>query len=125
MALYFYLLTLYANLTGMPLFGQKRNSHGERKKAGAGAPNGMPTETLAQLEAAPNLPPPPIPEASQVAVAKTHNQSVIPSRKELLFHSQLAHGSATKEIKDFSNVKELYQKITESFGLGPNEVRDD
>lgn len=104
----------------MPLFGQKRNPNNEHNKSGGARQNGIPTENLAQIEDTPTLPPPPIPEANNTAATKPHPHSV---RKELLFHSQLAHGSSTKEVKDFSNVKELYQKITEAFNLGPSEVR--
>lgn len=39
-----------------------------------------------------------------------------------MFHCQLAHGSATKDVKDFSNVKELYGKIAEVFGMSVLEV---
>ena len=86
------------------------------------AHNGMPTENLANLEAPPTLPPPPAQEPIQPMETKSLNNSVVTSRKELVFHSQLAHGSATREIKDFSNVKELYQKLVDAFGLAPNEV---
>ena len=47
---------------------------------------------------------------------------VMPSRQELVFHCQLAHGSATKEIRDFSNVKLLYLRIAETFSISPDEV---
>lgn len=47
---------------------------------------------------------------------------MIPSRRELLFHCQLAHGSATRQIKDFTNVKELYQKIVDAFSLNQDDV---
>lgn len=104
----------------MPLFRQARSSNTERKKS-IGAPNGIPTENLAHIDAPPTLPPP---EANNTTATKSHTHSAAPSRKELLFHSQLAHGSSTKGVKDFSNVKELYQKIAEAFNLGPNEVRE-
>ncbi len=103
----------------MPLFGQKKSSQAERRANG----NGIPTENLANLEATPSLPPPPAPDTNQSMERKPLNQAVVPSRKELVFHSQLAHGSATREIKDFTNVKELYQKLAEAFGLATNEVR--
>ncbi len=47
----------------------------------------------------------------------------IPPRNELAFHCQLAHGSATREIKSFSNVKELYTRIGHAFHIDPDTVR--
>ena len=47
----------------------------------------------------------------------------IPSRNELVFHCQLAHGSQTRELKDFSSVKELYARIAVAFDLSPEDVR--
>ena len=44
------------------------------------------------------------------------------ARSELVFHAQLAHGSSTKKIKDFKNVKELYLKIGESFLINPKDI---
>jgi hypothetical protein len=38
------------------------------------------------------------------------------------FKTQLANGSVTKKIADFSNVKELYQKLAEAFEIQRNEV---
>jgi len=43
--------------------------------------------------------------------------------KELEFKAQLAHdGSVTRKISDFHNVKELYQKLAEAFGITKNEI---
>ena len=42
--------------------------------------------------------------------------------KQLVFHAQLAHGSPTGKIANFTNVKELYQRIGETFGISPTEV---
>ena len=44
------------------------------------------------------------------------------ARSELIFHAQLAHGSSTKKIRDFKNVKELYLRIAESFMLNPQDI---
>lgn len=109
----------------MPLFGQKRsNTNTDRKKYGPPS-NAIPTESFPHIidDTPTLLPPPPVSEANNATPVKPNPPLVIPSRKELLFHTQLAHGSSTKEVNDFSNVKELYQKITEIFGLGNNEVR--
>lgn len=46
-----------------------------------------------------------------------------PTRPQLIFHCQLAHGSPTGLISGFSNVKELYQKIAECYELPPTDVR--
>ena len=104
----------------MPLFGQKRASNERRKSNNLQTGRPLP-ENLTNANPKPLLPPPP-PEANNAAVARAHVHSMIPSRKELLFHCQLAHGSPTKQIKDFSNVKELYQRIVEAFSLSQNEV---
>lgn len=44
------------------------------------------------------------------------------SKPSLVFHCQLAHGSPTGLISDFSNVRELYQKIAECYDLPAEEV---
>ncbi|XP_064180496.1 PDZ domain-containing protein GIPC1-like isoform X3 [Anguilla rostrata] len=43
-------------------------------------------------------------------------------RPRLVFHTQLAHGSPTGRIEGFSNVRELYAKIGQAFGIPPTEV---
>ncbi|XP_018610137.2 PDZ domain-containing protein GIPC1-like isoform X1 [Scleropages formosus] len=45
-------------------------------------------------------------------------------RPRLVFHTQLAHGSPTGRIEGFSNVRELYAKIGEAFGIPVDEVGD-
>lgn len=44
------------------------------------------------------------------------------SRSTLQFSCQLAHGSPTVFVSGFSSVKELYQKIGESFDFPYTEV---
>ncbi|NXA22688.1 GIPC3 protein, partial [Ibidorhyncha struthersii] len=44
------------------------------------------------------------------------------ARPRLVFHTQLAHGSPTGCIEGFTNVKELYAKIAEVFGISPTEI---
>ncbi|ELW68052.1 PDZ domain-containing protein GIPC2, partial [Tupaia chinensis] len=39
----------------------------------------------------------------------------------LAFHAQLAHGSATGRVEDFSSVRELYAKIADVFAIAPSE----
>ncbi|XP_025901363.1 PDZ domain-containing protein GIPC3 [Nothoprocta perdicaria] len=43
-------------------------------------------------------------------------------RPRLVFHTQLAHGSPTGRIEGFTNVRELYAKIAEVFGISPTEI---
>lgn len=44
-----------------------------------------------------------------------------PARR-LVFHAQLAHGSATGRVEDFSSISELYAKIAGAFEIAPSEV---
>jgi len=44
------------------------------------------------------------------------------SKPKLVFHCQQAHGSPTGVISEFTNVKELYQKIAECYDITPNQV---
>lgn len=41
----------------------------------------------------------------------------------LVFYTQLAHGSATGRVENFSSVRELYTKIAGVFEIAPSEVR--
>lgn len=45
-----------------------------------------------------------------------------PARR-LVFHAQLAHGSATGRVEEFSSIQELYAKIAGVFEIEPSEVR--
>ena len=65
------------------------------------------------------LPPPPEAQAKP-----TPQPAPLPSHQELVFHTQLAHGSPTRKIKDFSNVRELYQRIGEVFSVPTSDVRN-
>ena len=96
----------------MPIFGGQKKQPIERRRL-----NNMGVE--GEKPATPPLPPPP---GLEPPPRRVPPQSVFPSRHELVFHCQLAHGSPTREIKDFSNVKELYAKIAEVFGISPSEV---
>ena len=40
----------------------------------------------------------------------------------MVFHCQLAHGSPTKQVRDFTNVKQLYESIAKAFGISTGEV---
>lgn len=58
------------------------------------------------------------------SVPLQHEQKRLSSLKPppLVFHCQLAHGSPTGLISDFSNVRELYQKIAECYDLPAEEI---
>ncbi|XP_033121687.1 PDZ domain-containing protein GIPC1-like [Anneissia japonica] len=43
-------------------------------------------------------------------------------QSELVFHTQLAHGSPTGKIRGFTNVRELYEKIGEAFGMSSKKI---
>ncbi|XP_049644642.1 PDZ domain-containing protein GIPC3 [Suncus etruscus] len=43
-------------------------------------------------------------------------------RPRLVFRTQLAHGSPTGKIEGFTNVRELYAKIAQAFGIAPTEI---
>ncbi|XP_017386603.1 PDZ domain-containing protein GIPC2 isoform X1 [Cebus imitator] len=41
---------------------------------------------------------------------------------KLVFHAQLAHGSATGRVEGFSSIQELYAKIANAFEISPSEI---
>ncbi|ERE90511.1 PDZ domain-containing protein GIPC1 [Cricetulus griseus] len=41
--------------------------------------------------------------------------------RRLVFHAQLAHGSATGRVEEFSTIEELYAKIAGVFEIAPSE----
>jgi len=45
------------------------------------------------------------------------------ARPKLVFHCQQAHGSPTGVISEFTNVKELYQKIADTYDISSQMVR--
>eukprot|EP00071_Canis_lupus_P053775 XP_542175.2 PDZ domain-containing protein GIPC3 [Canis lupus familiaris] len=60
-------------------------------------------------------PPPPSPAPAEPPAAPR-------GRPRLVFRTQLAHGSPTGKIEGFTNVRELYAKIAEAFGIAPTEI---
>lgn len=44
------------------------------------------------------------------------------SKNSLQFYCQLAHGSPTGFVSGFANIKELYDKIAQSFGIPASEI---
>ncbi|XP_036613484.1 PDZ domain-containing protein GIPC2 [Trichosurus vulpecula] len=43
-------------------------------------------------------------------------------KPRLVFHTQLAHGSATGTVEGFSSIHELYAKIAQAFDISPSEI---
>jgi hypothetical protein len=41
---------------------------------------------------------------------------------DMVFHVQLAHGSQTKQVRDFTNVKQLYESIAKAFNIGTTDI---
>lgn len=90
----------------MPLFKRSDEKKRTRRKSSTSSP----TTTL---------PPPPQEKAPQLPQSVA--QKAV-TRQDLVFHAQLAHGSPTKKIKDFSNVKEMYARIGEAFKMRSSEI---
>ncbi|XP_010378959.2 PDZ domain-containing protein GIPC2 [Rhinopithecus roxellana] len=42
--------------------------------------------------------------------------------RRLVFHAQLAHGSATGRVEGFSSIQELYAQIAGAFEISPSEI---
>jgi len=40
----------------------------------------------------------------------------------MVFHCQLAHGSPTRQVRDFTNVKQLYESIAKAFGVSTDQI---
>lgn len=84
-------------------------------------------ETPAAREAhgaeASRLPAPPPSPAPAEPPAESPTPATPRARPRLVFRTQLAHGSPTGKIEGFTNVRELYSKIAEAFGISPTEVR--
>ena len=97
----------------MPLFRSKSKNKDKDKKA-------YEFEQEDTNLPAPTLPPPPPPEALKANAASPDTPYHL--QRELVFRCQLAHGSATKEIKDFANVKDMYARIAVAFEIASSEV---
>lgn len=88
----------------MPLFGRKR-----RDVDANGDVRDVPVANGGGKPAAEDQQPPP-----------SYNSAI--HRPKLVFHCQLAHGSPTGIISNFTNVKELYAKIAECYDIPVSEV---
>ncbi|XP_023056978.2 PDZ domain-containing protein GIPC3 [Piliocolobus tephrosceles] len=62
------------------------------------------------------------PRASASPPAPSEPPAATRARPRLVFRTQLAHGSPTGKIEGFTNVRELYAKIAEAFGIAPTEI---
>lgn len=99
----------------MPLFRSKSKNKDKDKDKKAYEPEQEDSDLPA-----PTLPPPPPPEIPKASAASPDPAYHV--QKELIFRCQLAHGSATKEIKDFTNVKDMYTRIADAFNISPREI---
>jgi len=45
-----------------------------------------------------------------------------PETFDMVFHAQLAHGSPTRQVRDFVNVKQLYESIAKAFSIQTSEI---
>lgn len=41
---------------------------------------------------------------------------------DMVFHAQLAHGSPTRQVRDFTNVKQLYESIAKAFSIPTADI---
>jgi len=41
---------------------------------------------------------------------------------DMVFHVQLAHGSPTRQVRDFTNVKQLYESIARAFSIPTSDI---
>ena len=106
--------------------GEAAGSRGSGGCGGGPGDRALPAmETTAAREArgaeAQRLPAPPPSPAEPPAASPT--PAAPRARPRLVFRTQLAHGSPTGKIEGFTNVRELYAKIAEAFGIAPTEVR--
>ena len=64
------------------------------------------------------------PARSQDAVGSAGSAGAAPAEQfDMVFHCQLAHGSPTRQVRDFTNVKQLYESIAKAFGVPTSDVR--
>ncbi|XP_054940482.1 PDZ domain-containing protein GIPC2 isoform X1 [Physeter macrocephalus] len=61
-------------------------------------------------------------EGEQTNVAGGSLPSLPAPTCRLVFHTQLAHGSATGRVENFSSIQELYAKIAGVFEISPSEI---
>jgi hypothetical protein len=57
----------------------------------------------------------PLPEVPQ-------GNAVPADQFDMVFHCQLAHGSPTRQVRDFTNVKQLYESIAKAFAIPTGDI---
>jgi len=57
----------------------------------------------------------PLPEVPQ-------GNAVPAEQFDMVFHCQLAHGSPTRQVRDFTNVKQLYESIAKAHGIKTEDI---
>eukprot|EP00730_Choanoeca_flexa_P004169 TRINITY_DN11619_c0_g1_i1.p2 TRINITY_DN11619_c0_g1~~TRINITY_DN11619_c0_g1_i1.p2 ORF type:complete len:219 (+),score=40.87 TRINITY_DN11619_c0_g1_i1:371-1027(+) len=63
-----------------------------------------------------------MPKKSGPVPAAPSGAAVPAEQFDMVFHCQLAHGSPTKQVRDFTNVKQLYESIAKAFGIQTAEI---
>ena len=63
-----------------------------------------------------------MPKKSGPVPAAPSGAQVPAEQFDMVFHCQLAHGSPTKQVRDFTNVKQLYESIAKAFGIPTSDV---
>lgn len=58
----------------------------------------------------------------QAAVQNKHNEHDDQVKQNLVFHCQQAHGSPTGLVSNFSNVRELYQRVADCYDFPSDEI---
>ena len=102
----------------MPLFGSRKDKNKDKNgDTGAGHPSSPQHPT----------PPPPSTHPKQPTADERVKQIQDDHRahqiaKQLSFSAQLAHGSPTVKIGNFTNVKELYQRIAEGLNVAISDI---
>lgn len=99
----------------MPLFGGKKNKSKEN----------IADTTATPTTGSPTRPGNTVPPSNGTAKNDFVQRQEAPppqQRPKLVFHCQQAHGSPTGIISGFSNVKELYQKISECYDMNVEDI---
>lgn len=63
-----------------------------------------------------------MPKKSGPVPAAPSGAAVPAEQFDMVFHCQLAHGSPTKQVRDFTNVKQLYESIARAFGIPTSDI---
>jgi hypothetical protein len=65
----------------------------------------------------------PKPKKSDRPLPPTPAGAAVPAEGfDMVFHCQLAHGSPTRQVRDFTNVKQLYESIAKAFNIKSEEI---